>query len=178
VLFMEGEGAPGEVTHLKRDLRLFADDASGAGKWLATAMRSAWDLAPALFHIEELADLLGERHRIIANNWQGASVMTRVGNILERAADLLDRIDCTAAAVRGDLAAEAVCPRRLYSAAEMIDHAADLLSDFAGLVHDNERRWRVLRARRPGSRRRVRLDGCRRQATAGSVEGPLTTRAP
>jgi hypothetical protein len=29
----------------------------------------------------------------------------------------------------------------------MIDHAADLLSAFAGLVHDNERRWRVLRAR-------------------------------
>jgi hypothetical protein len=29
----------------------------------------------------------------------------------------------------------------------MIDHAADLFSDFAGLVHDNERRWRVFRAR-------------------------------
>jgi predicted metal-dependent hydrolase len=29
---------------------------------------------------------------------------------------------------------------RVYSAAEMIDHAADLLSDSARLVHDNERR--------------------------------------
>ena len=29
----------------------------------------------------------------------------------------------------------------------MIDHAADLLSDFAGIVHDNERRWRVFRSR-------------------------------
>jgi hypothetical protein len=37
--------------------------------------------------------------------------------------------------------------QRLYSAAEMIDHAADLLSDFAGLVHDNERRWRVVHGR-------------------------------
>jgi hypothetical protein len=35
----------------------------------------------------------------------------------------------------------------VHSSAEMIDHAADLLSDFAGLVHDNERRWRVFRAR-------------------------------
>jgi hypothetical protein len=26
-------------------------------------------------------------------------------------------------------------------------HAADLLSDSAGLVHDNERRWRVFRTR-------------------------------
>ena len=26
-------------------------------------------------------------------------------------------------------------------------NAADLLSDFAGLVHDNERRWRVFRTR-------------------------------
>lgn len=29
----------------------------------------------------------------------------------------------------------------------MIDHAADLFSEFAGIVHDNERRWRVFRAR-------------------------------
>ena len=29
----------------------------------------------------------------------------------------------------------------------MIDHAADLLSDFAGLVHDNERRWHIFRVR-------------------------------
>ena len=29
----------------------------------------------------------------------------------------------------------------------MISHGADLLSDSAGLVHDNERRWRIFRAR-------------------------------
>jgi hypothetical protein len=29
----------------------------------------------------------------------------------------------------------------------MIDHAADLFSEFAGIVHDNERRWRVFRSR-------------------------------
>lgn len=93
VLFMEGEGEPGEIQHLKRDLRTFADDAAGAGEWLATAMQSSWDVAVVLLDIDELADMLGERHRIIANNWQGASMMSLAARILQRAADLLDRVD-------------------------------------------------------------------------------------
>jgi hypothetical protein len=40
----------------------------------------------------------------------------------------------------------AMLAQRLYSAAEMIDHAADLFNDFAGIVHDNERRWRAFQA--------------------------------
>jgi len=147
VLFMEGEGTPGEILHLERDLRTFADDATGAGAWLATAMQSSWDLALTLLEIDELADLLGERHRIIANNWQGASMMTLAGRILPRAADLLDLVDFTPAALRADLADHQASACRLYSAAEMIDHAADLFSEFAGIVHDNDRRWRVFRAR-------------------------------
>jgi len=147
VLFMEGQGEPGEILHLKRDLRLMADDAAGAGQWLTNAMQSAWDLASVLFDIDGLADLLGERHRIIANDWQGASIMSLAARILTRAAELLDRVDFTPAAIRADLHAERLCARRLSSAAEMIDHAADLFSEFASLVHDNERRWRVFRAR-------------------------------
>jgi hypothetical protein len=147
VLFMEGEGEPGEIRHLERDVRTFAEDAAGAGEWLATAMQSSWDLAVVLLDIDELADMLGERHRIIANNWQGASMMSLAARILERAADLLDRVDFTPAAVRADIADQHASARRLASAAEMIDHAADLFSEFAGLVHDNERRWRVFRAR-------------------------------
>ena len=147
VLFMEGQGEPGEIHHLKRDLRTFADDAAGAGEWLATAMQSSWDVAVVLLDIDELADMLGERHRIIANNWQGASMMTLAGRILQRAADLLDRVDFSPAAIRADLADRHASARRLYSAVEMIDHAADLFSEFAGIVHDNERRWRVFRAR-------------------------------
>ena len=146
VLFMEGEGEPGEITHLERDLRTFAEDASGAGEWLATAMESSWDMATTLLDIDELADLLGERHRIIANNWQGASMMSLAARILLRVAELLDRVDFAPAALRAGLAEGAVIGR-VYSAAEMIDHAADLFSEFAGVVHDNERRWRVFRAR-------------------------------
>ena len=145
VLFMEGEGEPGEIRHLKRDLRTFGDDASAAGDWLTTAMQSSWDVAVVLLDIDELADLLGERHRIIANNWQGASMMSVAARVLHRAADLLDHVDFAPAALRVDLANGQTSAHRLYSAAEMIDHAADLFSDFAGIVHDNERRWRVFR---------------------------------
>jgi hypothetical protein len=147
VLFMEGEGEPSEITQLKRDLRLGASDARGAGEWLGAAMQSNWDLAPVLFDIGELADLLGERHRIIANNWQSASVMTLVGHVLDRAADLLDHIDFTPTSLRADLAGPAVSTQHVYAAGEMIDHASDLLGQFATLVHDNERRWRVFHAR-------------------------------
>ena len=139
--------SPRRSSAYERDLRLFAQDALEAGEWLATAMQSSWDMGSALLSIDGLADLLGERHRIIANNWQGASMMTLVGRILQRSAELLDQVDFVPAAVRADLAAGRVMVGRLYSAAEMIDHTADLLSEFAGVVHDNERRWRVFHAR-------------------------------
>ena len=100
VLFMEGEGEPGEIRHLKRDLRTSADDAASAGEWLATAMQSSWDLAVVLLDIDELADMLGERHRIIANNWQGASMMSLVSRILQRAADLHSRAECCSCSQR------------------------------------------------------------------------------
>jgi hypothetical protein len=147
VLFMEGEGEPGEITRLKRDVRLMADDASAAGQWLADAMESSWGVAAVLLEIDELADLLGERHRIIANNWQAAALQTLVARVLARGVDVLDRVDFTPAALRADLAGSRLVVARLHSTAEMFDHAADLLSEFAGLVHDNERRWRVFRTR-------------------------------
>lgn len=147
VLFMEGEDEPSEITRIKRDLRRFADDADSAGSWLAAAMDSSWAVATALLEIDELADLLGERHRIIANNWQGAALVTLSGRVLERAATILDHVDFTPAALRADLSAHRRSAARLFSAAEMIDHAADLMSDFASVVHDNERRWRVFRLR-------------------------------
>jgi hypothetical protein len=73
--------------------------------------------------------------------------MRQCNRALVRAAEILDHIDFSPAAVRADLAGRRVSAGRLYSAAEMIDHAADLLSEFAGIVHDNERRWRVFRSR-------------------------------
>lgn len=147
VLFMEGEGRPAELTELVGDLRAAADGAQAIGEWLASAMEASWAMADSLLAIDGLADLLGERHRIIANDWRAADMNRLIARLLRRAADIVDRTDLTPAGIRADLAADRIVPRRLYSAAELIDHAADLYSDSAGLVHDNERRWRVFRTR-------------------------------
>ena len=147
VLFLEGEGEPPEITHLIRDLRTLADDAQASGEWLAAAMQASWDMATALVAIDELADVMGERHRIIANDWQAAHLTTLAGRLLLRAAEMLERVDFSPAALRADLAGLRVSAARLYSAAEIIGHAADLCCDSAGAEHDSERRWRVFRAR-------------------------------
>ena len=147
VLFMEGEGEPAEIAHLKRELREIGDDLSGTGVWLADAMTASWDLAVSLFDVPDVADLLGDRHRIIANDWQAADLSRLAGRVLHRAVDVLDTVDFTPAALRRDLESRRIAPRLLYSASELIGHAADLLSDSAGLVHDNEPRWRRFRYR-------------------------------
>jgi len=147
VLFMEGEGRPAEITRLIRDLRAAAQDQRGTGEWLAGAMQASWDIAAELIEIDGLAGVLGERHRIIANDWQAASMSALMSHLFDRAADILEQVDFTPGALRADLAAEKVSIGRLYSAAELISHGADLCSDSAGLVHNNERRWRTFRQR-------------------------------
>lgn len=142
ILFMEGEGEPVEITRIKRDLRTIGDDSIETGTWLADAMDATWDAATMLLAYPQLADLLGDRHRIIANDRQAASMSALAGRSLHRAAELLDHIDFTPAGLRADLTADRTAVSYLYSAVELIDHAADLLSDSAGLVHDNEPRWR------------------------------------
>lgn len=146
VLFLEGEGRPAELTAMIEDLRGRAREFGRTGEWLATAMAASWDMAGALLDIDALAGLMGERHRIISNDWLAAHMNELMGHLLARAADMLDRIDFTPAALRADLAGARVAPGRLYAAAEVVARAADLCSESAGLVHDNERRWRVFRA--------------------------------
>ncbi len=53
----------------------------------------SWDVAVALLDMVELADLVGERHRIIANDWQAAPMSTLAGRLLARAAGVLDHVD-------------------------------------------------------------------------------------
>ena len=150
VLFMEGEGAPAELTHLIRDLRTTAEDYLRTGDWLADAMQASWDIAAALVHVPGLEDLLGDRHRIIANDWLAASMSALIARLLNRAADLLDSVDFTPAALRADLAGPRRTAPLVHSSAELINRAADLCSDSAGLVNDNERRWRTFRERVAG----------------------------
>ncbi len=147
VLFMEGSDEPVELSRMKRDLRTMGDDSVETGSWLASAMEGTWDAAVALLAYPELADLVGDRHRIIANDWQAAGMSSLAGRLLHRAVDVLERVDLSPAALRSDLEGPRTSVRLVYSAVELLDRAADLLSDSAGLVHDNERRWRVFRAR-------------------------------
>lgn len=147
VLFMEGEGRPTELASLIRDLRTTAEDHASTGEWLADAMRASWEIAAALAEVPGLEDLLGDRHRIIANDWLAADMSALVARQLSRAADILDQVDFAPAALRADLAGPRRSAALLHSSAEIINCAADLCSGSAGLVNDNERRWRVFRER-------------------------------
>jgi len=146
VLFMEGEGEPAELGRLKRDLAAMADDCEATGEWLAEAMEASWAAAAGLRH-PGLADLLGERHRIIANDWQAASLSVLVSRLVRRAGDILSLLDLTPSGIRADLAGPRMLPGSIHSAAELLGRAADLATESAGLVNDNERRWRVFRSR-------------------------------
>lgn len=147
ILFMEGEGEPAEIRQLKLQLRTFAEGFAATGEWLDQAMTSSWATAGSLLGQEPLADVMGERHRIIANDWQSAALNTLIGRILARSVEMLEQIDFTPAALRADLAGARTAVGYLYSASELIDHAADLVAASAALVHDNERRWRVFHDR-------------------------------
>ena len=147
VLFMEGEGRPAEVTAMIGELRTEAAAFTGAGEWLANAMHASWKLAASMLEFDGLADVMGERHRIISNDWLAAHMQSLTGTLLARAAEMLEHIDLTPAALRADLSGSRVAPQRLYATAEVISRAAELCCESAALVHDNERRWRVTRDR-------------------------------
>ncbi|MDD7942811.1 hypothetical protein PHK61_30790 [Actinomycetospora lutea] len=146
-LFMEGEGRPAEITAMIGELRADAEGFAGGGEWLADAMQSSWKVAASLIEIDDLADVMGERHRIITNDWLAANMQTLIAQMLVRAAEMLDHVDFTPGALRADMAGGRVSPRRLHSAAEVISRAADLCGESSRLVHDNQRRWRVFRER-------------------------------
>lgn len=150
VLFLEGEGEPAEIGRIKRELATQADDHEQTGAWLGEAMQSTWKSAGALLRIEPLADLLGERHRVIAANWQNAALSTIIAALLRRANEILDLIEFTPPALRDDLADKRLASRYLYAATELVDRAADLLAESAVLVHDSERRWRIFQQRLEG----------------------------
>ena len=153
VLFMEGAGEPAEITRIKSELRAIAASSEQSGSWLAAAMEASWGMAEALLSYPRLADLLGERHKIIGNDWQNAAQL--VVRHLRRAVAVMERVDFSPAALRKDLAGARSAPCYLYAAAELINHAADLAAASSVLTHENERRWRIFHERveqitRPG----------------------------
>jgi hypothetical protein len=147
VLFMEGEGEPAEITRIKAELGTIAASSEQSGSWLAAAMEASWDMAEALLSYPRLADLLAERHKIIGNNWRNAATAQLVARCLRRAVAIMERVDFSPPALRGDLAGARSAPSYLYSAAELINHAADLSAASSVLTHENERRWRIFHQR-------------------------------
>jgi hypothetical protein len=147
VLFMEGGGEPAEITRIKSELESIAAGSEQSGSWLAAAMEASWAMAEALLAYPQLADLLGERHRIIGNNWQNAATAQLAARYLRRAVAVMERVDFSPAALRKDLAGARSAPGYLYAAAELINHAADLAAASSVLTHENERRWRIFHER-------------------------------
>jgi len=161
VLFMEADAEPAEIARMKEELETTAREMDETGTWLAHAMEQGWVMVGALAAFPALADLLGERHRIVANDWQSADVQRLVARLLRRSLELIEHVDFSPAALREDLRGHRNAPAYLYSASELIDRAADLVATSATLVHENERRWRVF-----GERVRAL------QAAGSEVRGP------
>lgn len=148
VLFMEGEGEPQEIYQVKRNLHELAEDFAKTGDWLSTAIESTWTLGKQLLSIPELADLLGERHRIMINDWQAASMNSLASRIIIRALDILEKVNMTPEAIRENLSShEKSYPSYLFSASELLDCVSDIVVESSMLVHDNDRKWREFRSR-------------------------------
>jgi hypothetical protein len=145
LLFMEGEGEPSEFRRLKRDLGQLAEDFHMTGDWLSKAMENSWEVAGALVRNPGFRSALGDRHRIIVNDWLAANMSSMISRLLMRALDVLGAVDFAPEKLRADLAGPRFAPGYLYSAAELVDRAADLAAESATLVHDNEYRWRRFR---------------------------------
>ena len=145
LLFMEGEGEPVELKRYIRDTKTLADDFMETGAWLSSAMEQSWKSAIPLTKVPPFASVLGERHRIIVNDWQAAKLSQLVAELIYRSIEIIESLEFTKDAVRKDLAGPKLYPEYIYSATELLDRAADLASQSAVLVHDNERRWRVFR---------------------------------
>jgi hypothetical protein len=147
LLFMEGEGEPVEIKRFIRDTKLVANDFMETGKWLSNAMEQSWNSAIPLLGIPPLSSVLGERHRIILNDWHASKMSELVAYLILRSLKILEQIEFTKESVRKDLTGPRFYSQYLYSASELLDRAADLASESAVLVHDNERRWRVFRTK-------------------------------
>src|SRR3954464_1551862 len=82
VLFLEGQGEPAGLAAIRREVRTVGEESFATGEWMAQAKQSSWTAAGAILDIAALDDLLGERHRIIANDWKagaGGGVAGRLG---------------------------------------------------------------------------------------------------
>ena len=132
---------------MKAELEAVAALSEQTGSWLASAMEGSWAMAEALLAYPQLADLLAERHKIVGNNWQSAFTAQLIARCLRGGVSIVEPVDFSPTGLREDLAGARSAPRYLYSAAELISHAADLSAASSVLTHEDERRWPIFRER-------------------------------
>jgi hypothetical protein len=106
-------------------------------------MENSWNAATQLLKIPTLKAVLGERHRIIINDWQATNLGTLISRLIQRSLLILEQIDFNPDSIRADIEDKRRYSNLLFSSSELLDRAADLSSEFTILVHDNERRWRL-----------------------------------
>ncbi len=145
VTVLDGGRRPAEIARLIGDLRVLADDALAVGARLATG-QVVQDTAVARVTVEARTEATGRQHDVIGDDGRAAEVATLAGRLLLRAAELLERVELTPAALRADLAGPGVSAARLSAAAQIIRRATDLSRHVAGIEGDHERRPHVSRA--------------------------------
>ena len=69
---------------------------------------------------DRLADVMGERHRIIGNDWLAAHMQSLIGHPAGPLADMLSTSTSPRPPLHADLAGPRLAPRRLYAAAEVL----------------------------------------------------------
>jgi hypothetical protein len=172
ILFLESGGEPAELLDLKSQLRALAEGAKETGNWLRSAMESSWEMAGRTLAHPGLAPAQGERHRIIANDIQAAGEIWLAGLLVQRAIEILETMDLTTAGVRRDLRDSRSTPDYLYSAAVLLDRAADLSLSSTALTRDSEPRWRAWAARLQQLTSESASAPAPREAGAGENSGP------
>ena len=145
VLFMEGEGEPREIAKMKTFMDSLAEEYEQAGRWLSNAMEASWDTVGSLIKMPPVAEVLGERHLIIINDWQAAYLDTLTSRLIGRGRALLEEVDFAPEALRNDILEGKMAIKYIRSCTELLDRASKLMCESAMLVHDNDKRWRSFR---------------------------------
>jgi hypothetical protein len=127
----EAAGLPAAVTDLR-----------SMGDWL-TFVGSATDDGPAAGFEPRVAPSAANHGLDAAHEREAAHLTTLAGRLLVRACELLDRVDVRPEALHAAVAAVAVSPHRLSSAAQLVERAVEFLHQAASLVEADKHRRRA-----------------------------------
>ncbi len=141
VLFMEGGGEPAEITRIKSELQAIAASGEQSGAWLAAAMEASWAMAEALLSYPSSPTSWpnGTRSSVTAGGTRLPHCSSH-GSCAGPSRSWNRSISRPAPCAR-------TSPAYLFSAAELINHAADLSAASSVLTHEDERRWRIFHER-------------------------------